>query len=184
MPSDESVKSTLSSSMFRRSGSSDENEDAALDDQLFRTIAVQLQALGLVKVQYSRSTSGYMSLFWSLTPSGQRTGEAGRTRRAKALRGTWLVFPLLSSGTIRMLPSKSTSRQRAPYCSPRRSPVCRARSNSGACSGNFSRITLRSSFSSFGVRKRIRPLFSAWCWISRAGQSSASLRALWNLSGS
>jgi hypothetical protein len=72
LPSDESVKSTLTEAAFIRSGNLGHGENPSLDDQLFRTVCVQLQALGLVKVQYTRSTAGYMDLFWSLTPSGER----------------------------------------------------------------------------------------------------------------
>ena len=36
------------------------------------TIRTQLGAYGLISVDYSKSTSGGMGLFWSLTPLGQR----------------------------------------------------------------------------------------------------------------
>jgi hypothetical protein len=71
-PSDESVKEVLSSAAFKRSNSSSYGESPTLDDQLFRTIAVQLKALGLVSLQYAESTTGIMLLFWRLTPSGDR----------------------------------------------------------------------------------------------------------------
>ena len=71
-PNDEFVKSTLSSAVFARSGHSADGEQPALNDQQFRTVAVQLQALGLVKLQYTGSTTGAPGLFWSLTPSGER----------------------------------------------------------------------------------------------------------------
>ncbi len=70
-PNDEFVKSTLSSTVFARSGHSADGENPTLNDQQFRTVAVQLQALGLVKLQYTPSTTGDMGLFWSLTPSGE-----------------------------------------------------------------------------------------------------------------
>lgn len=69
-PSDESVNSVLATAAFARSDTS--GSDPSLDDQLFRTVGVQLQALGLVKLQYSQTTTGGMGLFWSLTPSGER----------------------------------------------------------------------------------------------------------------
>jgi hypothetical protein len=72
LPSDDSVKSTLLAAAFDRSGKSNSGDSPSLDDQIFRTIGVQLKALGLVKLQYTRSTAGYMALFWSLTPSGER----------------------------------------------------------------------------------------------------------------
>src|SRR6266478_1740518 len=72
IPNDEFVKSVLAKAAFARSGDSDEGDQPHLDDQQFRTVAVQLQALGLVKLEYSQTSSGGMGLFWSLTPSGQR----------------------------------------------------------------------------------------------------------------
>lgn len=42
-----------------------------LDDQLFRTIGVQLSALGLVTISYSKTTAGSMGLFWAITPAGE-----------------------------------------------------------------------------------------------------------------
>jgi hypothetical protein len=71
-PSDEAVKSILTSAAFARSGSSKRGENAAIDDQLFRTVAVQLQALRLVNLHYTETTAGGMGLFWSLTPAGER----------------------------------------------------------------------------------------------------------------
>lgn len=88
IPNDEYVKTVLTSAAFSRSGQSD-GENPSLDHQLFRTIAVQLQALGLVKVQYSESTTGAMNLFWSLTPSGERLMVELRTvKKVTALEQT------------------------------------------------------------------------------------------------
>jgi len=88
-PDDEHVKSILLSATFPRSGESGDAQNPKLDDQLFRTIAVQLQALGLVKVQYSESTTGVMNLFWSLTPSGERLMMELRTvKKVSALKQT------------------------------------------------------------------------------------------------
>lgn len=72
IPNDEYVKSILTESAFGRTGSSKNGENPIIDDQLFRTVAVQLQALGLVKIEYSLSTSGSMNLFWSNTRAGER----------------------------------------------------------------------------------------------------------------
>jgi len=71
-PNDEFVKSTLSLAVFARSGHSGDGDQPTLNDQQFRTVAVQLQALGLVKLQYTGSTTGAMGLFWSLTRTGER----------------------------------------------------------------------------------------------------------------
>ena len=71
-PIDESVKGILTKAAFSRSSSSTYHDSPDLDDQLFRTVALQLQALGLVSFQYTQSTTGGMGLFWSNTPSGER----------------------------------------------------------------------------------------------------------------
>ena len=71
-PTDEHVKTVLASGAFRRSSESGDGDSPILDDQIFRTVGVQLKALGLVNLQYSASTTGSMELFWSLTPSGDR----------------------------------------------------------------------------------------------------------------
>jgi hypothetical protein len=72
IPSDEYVMSILRSAGFDRSGRSEWGDSPDLDDQTFRTVAVQLQALGLVTLNYAQSTMGSPGLFWSITPSGQR----------------------------------------------------------------------------------------------------------------
>jgi hypothetical protein len=69
-PNDDYVKSILARDGFKKSRET--GDDPHLDDQLFRTVAVQFQALGLVRVEYSQTTKGSMALFWSLTPAGRR----------------------------------------------------------------------------------------------------------------
>jgi hypothetical protein len=55
-----------------------------IDNQIFQTIKIQFQALSLVRVTYSKSTSGTMALFWSLTDEARalmmslRTIKSGR----------------------------------------------------------------------------------------------------------
>jgi hypothetical protein len=68
-PTAERVKSILALAMLERYD--DMGSSATLDDQLFQTVAVQLRALGLVNVTYSKSAQGGMGLFWSLTPAGK-----------------------------------------------------------------------------------------------------------------
>lgn len=68
-PSDIYVKGVLTTALFALSGR--DGSDPSLDDQIFRTIAVQLQALGLVTVEYAKDTRGGMGLFWSLTIKGE-----------------------------------------------------------------------------------------------------------------
>lgn len=57
-----------------------------LNDQEFKTIAVQLKALGLVQIRYSQTVQGGMALFWSLTPQGERTMRELRTVRSSKQR--------------------------------------------------------------------------------------------------
>lgn len=68
-PSDDYVKLVLESAAFKQSKSDGDSEK--LNDQIFRTVAVQLQALCLVKVTYAEAVGGGMGLFWSITPSGE-----------------------------------------------------------------------------------------------------------------
>jgi Domain of unknown function (DUF4062) len=88
IPNDEFVKSILTHDAINRSGRSADYENPIMDDQLFRTVAVQLTALGLVKIDYSPTVSGGMGLFWSNTPFGERTmmelRTVKRTRDAKS----------------------------------------------------------------------------------------------------
>lgn len=69
-PNATAVKSVLASSLFKRDRHA--GDSPVIDDQIFKTISIQLEALGLVKRTYSKSTSGSMAMFWSLTPQGER----------------------------------------------------------------------------------------------------------------
>ena len=69
-PNDRFVKTILRDVAFLKLGK--EGYDVDLNDQLFRTVAIQLKALNLVDVRYSQATDGTMALFWSLTPYGER----------------------------------------------------------------------------------------------------------------
>ncbi|MDD2782285.1 DUF4062 domain-containing protein [Sulfuricurvum sp.] len=65
-PNDSSVKSTLQKSLFSGYTS------PSLDDQDFQTISIQLKAMGLVNINYSKSIEDGMGLFWSFTPAGEK----------------------------------------------------------------------------------------------------------------
>ncbi|MDO9305454.1 MAG: DUF4062 domain-containing protein [Sulfuricurvum sp.] len=65
-PNDNTVKSTLQKSLFS------EYTSPGLDDQDFQTISIQLKAMGLVNINYSKNTQGGMGLFWSFTPAGEK----------------------------------------------------------------------------------------------------------------
>ncbi len=43
-----------------------------INEQDFKTIAIQLKAYGLVKIEYSQTVDNKMALFWSLTPKGEK----------------------------------------------------------------------------------------------------------------
>ena len=43
-----------------------------IEDQPFQTLKIQLQALGLVHLQYTSTIKGGMALFWSLTSKGEQ----------------------------------------------------------------------------------------------------------------
>jgi Domain of unknown function (DUF4062) len=68
-PNDTQVKNVLEKAMFKRSGKG--GYSPSLDDQVFKTVAVQLRTLGLIKTEYLKATTGGMALFWSLTPTGE-----------------------------------------------------------------------------------------------------------------
>ena len=69
-PSDNTVKSTLARVIADdarvREGT------RKLNDQQFKTISIQLKALGLVSVDYTKTLQGGAALFWSLTPTGEQ----------------------------------------------------------------------------------------------------------------
>ncbi len=70
-PTDGTVNETLTTVAFKMAKHSD-GYRPYLDNQLFRTIALQLKALNLVEINYTKTVSGSMALFWSLTPYGER----------------------------------------------------------------------------------------------------------------
>jgi hypothetical protein len=83
-PTDEFVKGTLKAAAFARSRSHGDNSE--LDDQIFRTVAIQLQALGLVNLEYSPTTLGGRALFWSNSPAGDRLMMELRTMKKVAVK--------------------------------------------------------------------------------------------------
>jgi hypothetical protein len=56
---------------------------ATLADQVFQTIKIQLMALGLIQARYSKTTSGNMAWFWTLTPAGFKLLMESRTIKTK-----------------------------------------------------------------------------------------------------
>lgn len=68
-PSDESLRYKLATVFCRKLNKEYLTPD--FDDEVYQTIKIQFQVLGLTKVEPSLSTSGKVSLFWSLTKQGQ-----------------------------------------------------------------------------------------------------------------
>lgn len=92
-PSDEFVKSTLLRAAFARSSAARISDSPALDDQIFRTCAVQLEALDLVKLMYSETTAGGAGLFWSITPAGESAMLEVRTVKKVAVKTAQAIKP-------------------------------------------------------------------------------------------
>lgn len=79
-PNEAIIKGVLEEALFKISGGY--GTSPSLDDQDFQTIAVQLKALGLVNLQYTKTVQGGMALFWSATPAGERMMLELRTVRS------------------------------------------------------------------------------------------------------
>ena len=64
------IKDILERGVFGLSPSS--GSSPTMEDQDFQTVSVQLRTIGLVNIQYLKTTAGGMALFWSATPAGER----------------------------------------------------------------------------------------------------------------
>ncbi len=64
------VKSVITKLAFEKSSS--HGNSATLDDQDFRTVGLQLDALGLVSIKHLKTTTGSYGLFWFPTPQGHQ----------------------------------------------------------------------------------------------------------------
>lgn len=69
-PSAERVRDVLLDGLRERPGNFMDSK--RMNDQGFQTFAVQMKALGLVRIEYSKTVQGGMGLFWSLTQRGER----------------------------------------------------------------------------------------------------------------
>lgn len=69
-PNEAIVKEVLKDALFEKGNSY--GTTPSLDDQVFQTISIQLKALGLVDLRYTKTVQGGMALFWSATPAGER----------------------------------------------------------------------------------------------------------------
>ena len=81
-PNEKAVKDVMEEALFKASGK--EGYGPSLDDQVSQTVGVQLKALGLVNIEYSKSTTGAMAMFWSLTGAGERLMVEIRAVRTKS----------------------------------------------------------------------------------------------------
>jgi hypothetical protein len=79
-PNDTKVKTELEKALFEKSASS--GYSPHLNDQLYQTVKIQLQAHNLVKVEYLKATGGGMGLFWRLTDAGNSLMISLRTVRS------------------------------------------------------------------------------------------------------
>ena len=74
-----SVSSKIAESAQKIAGKGGSSPKVISQD--FKTIAVQLRAYGLIKIEYLKTTSGSMNTFWSLTEFGEK--EMLKTRTIK-----------------------------------------------------------------------------------------------------
>lgn len=70
-PADSSIKATLGKILYDQLKDEDDSGTATINDQDFQTIKVHLETLGLIKVDYTKTTGGGMGLFWFLTENGK-----------------------------------------------------------------------------------------------------------------
>jgi Domain of unknown function (DUF4062) len=82
-PNDDYVKTILKDAIYKETRR--DKKFPSLDDQNFQTVKVQLMALDLVNIQYLKTTTGGVGLFWTLTPKGHATFIRLRTIK-KAVR--------------------------------------------------------------------------------------------------
>jgi hypothetical protein len=71
-PNDSSVKLKLAANLKKIATGSSNGYSSTIDDQLFKTISIQLKAYGLTNTKYLKTTNGGMALFWSLTEQGEQ----------------------------------------------------------------------------------------------------------------
>jgi len=81
-PNDDYVENILTYSLIMRNNL---NGSLFIREQDFKTIAIQLKAYGLIKIEYHRSVKDNMALFWSLTKKGERLMMENRVVRRNSL---------------------------------------------------------------------------------------------------
>ena len=79
-PAASAVKAVLEKAAFLISNSG--GNSSTLNDQDFQTVSVQLKALGLVEISFTKNVAGGMGLYWSATGAGDQLTLQLRTIRA------------------------------------------------------------------------------------------------------
>jgi len=80
-PNDITVKSKLQSDLFKLSKHSGRSPE--INDQIYKTISLQLKALSLVTIARNQTVGGGYGVFWGITPSGEKTMLEARLVRKK-----------------------------------------------------------------------------------------------------
>jgi len=80
-PSNDTVKKLFSQKYFKKSNF--KGKFASIDDSTFQTLKVHLISLGLIKLNYDKTSQGSMALFWTLTDTGQSTMKNLRSVKKK-----------------------------------------------------------------------------------------------------
>ncbi|WP_222845208.1 hypothetical protein [Flavobacterium piscinae] len=71
-PTDSKAKELLSKVIYEVTPNFIDKGIAKLIDQDFQTIKIQLKALGLIDLNYTKTNAGGMDLFWHITEKGEQ----------------------------------------------------------------------------------------------------------------
>lgn len=71
-PSDNSIKDTITNTLYKKTSDPYTTGTPSLNDQDFQTIKIHLKGLGLINLDYLNTTKGGKGLFWSLTEIGNK----------------------------------------------------------------------------------------------------------------
>jgi hypothetical protein len=78
-PSDITIKSKISDLLYAYTKDEDNTGTPTINDEDFQTIKIHYSALGLLEVNYIKTTNGGMGLFWSITKLGKKVMTELRT---------------------------------------------------------------------------------------------------------
>lgn len=78
-PADSIIKSKISELLYRLTKDAGSLGTPTINDDDFQTIKIHYGALGLIEVNYSKTTNGRMGLFWNLTNLGRKLMNELRT---------------------------------------------------------------------------------------------------------